>query len=252
MKTRRQVLAALLALSTPLARAQKAAPTKTAERNVAGTVDVVEGTVTVQRPDKTRFTPKVGDTLHEGDAVGTGDDSELHINMTDGGYVAVRENTRMRIAQYQANGEAGDRSTLGLLEGGLRVVSGWIASFSPRAYQINAKTGTIGIRGTDHETHVRLKDEGDDEAGIYDRVYEGGTTITTKNGKVDVTPNRIGFFGNRQGARPMLLAANRAPRFFRARRNEKRFEGLHGRLQPKLKQLREERRAKLRDGARKR
>lgn len=246
--TRRRLLAALVLLASPLARAQKAPPK--AERNTAGTVDVVEGTVTVQRADKSRFTPKVGDTIREGDAIATGDDSELHVNMADGGYVAVRENTKVRIAQFQANGEEGDRSTFGLLEGGLRIVSGWIASFSPRAYQINTKVATVGIRGTDHETHFRLKDDGEDEAGLYDRVNEGGTTITSKSGRIDVTPNRVGFFGTRQGARPMLLAANRAPRFFRARRNEARFEGLHGRLQPRLKQLREERRTRLREGKR--
>ncbi|APV48576.1 hypothetical protein BWI17_02060 [Betaproteobacteria bacterium GR16-43] len=239
---RRTLLAFLASLFAPPVFAQKTV-------NEAGTVDLVEGAVTVQRADKSRYTPKVGDTLNEGDGITTGKDSEIHLKMVDGGLVAVRPDTKMRIAQYQATGEATDRSTLGLLEGGMRVVSGWIASVNPKGYQIRTSIATIGIRGTDHETQVRLKDDGEDGAGIYDRVFAGGTFIKSKDGRVDVTPNRVGFFGSKKGAKPMLI--DRVPRFYRGTRNENRIEGLHGRLQGQLPKLREERRARLKEAAEK-
>ena len=229
----------LLAIATPAALAQKVP-------NPAGTVDVIEGTVSVQRPDKTRYTPKVGDTISEGDAIATGPDSELHLAMKDGGYMAVRPDTKIRIAQFQAIGEPTDKSVIGILEGGLRTVSGWIAKYNPKGYEVRSKIGTIGIRGTDHETHVRLRDDGDDRAGIYDRVFEGGTTIKTKEGQVDVTPNRVGFHSGKSGGKPQLL--DRVPRFYRPTRNERLIEGRHARIQPQLEKLREEQRERIKAG----
>ena len=235
-----RILAAIAALvALPLL----AAPKDAAPRNEAGTVDFIEGAVTMVKPDKSRMKPKVGDLVSEGDSVMTGADGEVHFTMMDGGYVAARPNTKFRFSQYQAIGEASDRSVLGVLEGSLRIVSGWIGQFSQKNYTVRTPTATIGIRGTDHETHVRLKDDAEGEAGTYDRVYEGGTFIKTADGRVDVAPNRVGFLSAKKGSRPRVL--ERVPGFFRATRNERLIEGRHARQKPQLEKLREERRAKL-------
>ncbi len=232
----------LLALASSFAFAQKTP-------NPAGTVELIEGAVTVQKADRSRVTPKVGDVLSEGDAVATGADGELHLTMQDGGFIAVRPATKMRIAQYQAVGEPTDSSKISILEGSLRLVSGWIAKFNPTKYQVATPLATIGIRGTDHEAVVRLKDDADGEAGVYDRVFEGGTFIRTDKGRVDVSPNRVGFFSAKKRTAPRVL--DRVPGFFRATRNERLIEGRHARIQPQLQKLREDRRSRFKEAAEK-
>lgn len=242
-------LAALPVLCAPQDAAPKAGATKDAAtkdaptRNDAGTIEFLEGDVTLVKPDKTRSKPKVGDTVAEGDSIATGATGEAHFNMLDGGYIAARPNTKFRFVQYQAIGEASDRSVLGVLEGSLRIVSGWIGQFSQKNYVVRTPTATIGIRGTDHETHVRLKDDAEGEAGTYDRVYAGGTFIKTASGRVDVAPDKVGFLSAKKGSRPRVL--ERVPGFFRATRNERLIEGRHARQGPLLEKLREERRNKV-------
>lgn len=227
-----RIALALLALALP-----GLAP---AAGNVAATVDFVEGEVRVSGADKVTRTPAVGDTLSESDTVETGRDGELHAKMQDGGYLAIRPSSKVLIQRYQANGEASDTSVLSLLQGGFRSITGWIGRTNPKGYQVRAGAATIGIRGTDHETHYRLKGDSEGEAGVYDRVHEGGTFIRTAQGRVEVAPGRAAFWNPGRRLRPRLL--DRVPAFFRGTRNERRLEGLHQRLQPLLEQRREERR----------
>ena len=222
---------------------QPQTPTGAVSLNKAGTVDLFEGDVRIYKPDKTLVRPAIGTAVYEGDSVVTGTNGEVHFKMEDSGVLAARPNTKMRIVKFQANGEASDKSVLGLLEGGLRSISGWIAKYNPNGYQIRAKLATIGIRGTDHETQVRVRDDAEGEAGVYDRVYEGGTFIRTDNGRVDVTPNRAGFSSAKPGVSPRLL--DKIPTFFRPTKNEGRLNGLHQRLQPLLEKQRSERHAKV-------
>ena len=219
------------------------APTAASTPNKAGTVDLLEGDVRFYKSDKALVTPAIGSAVYAGDSIVTGANGEVHFKMEDGGVLAVRPNTKMRIAQFQANGDAGDKSVLGLLQGGLRSITGWIGKFNPNGYQIRATVATIGIRGTDHETHVRVRDDAEGEAGVYDRVYEGGTFIRTDQGRVDVTPNRAGFSSAKPGQRPRLL--DKIPTFFRPTKNEGRLKGLHQRLQPLLEKQRSERQVKV-------
>jgi hypothetical protein len=224
-----------------VALAAAIAPPALAAPNLAGTVDFVEGDATIVKPDKSRKAPAVGDKVYEGDSVVTGAGGEVHFNMEDGGFLAVRPGTKMRIAQFQATGESTDKSVLGLLEGTLRSISGWIAQSNPKGYQIRASSATIGIRGTDHETHVRLKGDAEGEAGVYDRVTEGATFIRTDQGTAEVSPGKAGFWSPKARGRPRVL--DRPPAFFRPTRNEGRVNGRHAKIQPQLRKKLEERRA---------
>ena len=218
-----------------------------APRNAAGKVELAEGTVVIERPDHSRVAPKVGDTVSEGDSVATGPDGELHLTMQDGGYLAVRPNTKMQVTRFQATGEAGDTSVLGLLEGGLRVVTGWIGKYNASAYQVRTSIATVGLRGTDHETQLRLASDADGEASLYSKVYEGATFISSSGGaRVDVAAgDRVGFSPANPAQRPRLL--DRTPRFFRGSRHERLFEGRHARIQAAIGQLREARETRRQD-----
>ena len=207
---------------------------------VAGEVELTEGDVRFFDANRRMRRPKVGDPIHEGESITTGADGEVHLQMEDGGYIAVRPGTRMRIVNFRAQGDADDRSVIALLEGSFRAVTGWIAKAGARRAVVNTPTATIGIRGTEHEPLVIPEGSPRGEPGTYDRVHTGETEIRTKQGVVSVRPNQAGFAPHRGALRPRVL--DRVPDFFRPTRNEARFSGLHGRVHKQLDQRRDERR----------
>jgi len=237
----RIVWLSLLAPGLVLAQtaAAPAANAPAASRNDAGKITLVSGAVSITAPDRTRRTPKVDDTLYEGDTVVTGADGELQAEMLDSGVIAVRSNTQMGITKYSAQGDANDTSIFSLVKGSFRSITGWIGKNNPKRYAINTPTATIGVRGTDHEPTVIPEGATSGEPGTYDKVTAGGSYIQGKAGRVDVTPGRAGFFSFRGNQRPRLL--DRVPTFYRPSRNEARLEGLHDRLRPQLEQRRGQR-----------
>ncbi len=217
---------------------------KLVEINSAARVVFVEGTVSIVGSNNQRRAAKVGDTIFEGDSLVTGKDGELHMDMEDGGYIAVRPNTRMRITKYQARGDENDTSVIGLLQGSFRAVSGWIGKFNQPKYVVKTPNATIGLRGTDHEPLVIPKGavDAEGEAGTYDKVNIGGSTIKTAQGKAEVVPGQAGFVGHDAKA-PRILKDT--PKFFRVTRNEKLLDGKHGAVQQRILERRDARRAEV-------
>jgi flagellar biosynthesis GTPase FlhF len=233
----------LLALALPVlaqTNAPAAAAASASERNIAGTIELIEGDVRVFDAAKTPRSVAKGDKVYEGESIVTGKDGEVHLDMEDSGFIGVRPDTRMRFTKYQANGEATDTSVIGLLKGAVRSVTGWIGKDNASAYQIRTPTAVVGVRGTDHETLVIPQGQGNADAGTYDKVNIGGTTLQTKQGKVDVEPDRAGFVSFRAGSRPQLL--ERVPRFFKPTRHESVFQGKHEAVRKVIEQRREEKR----------
>lgn len=205
----------------------------------AGKIDFVDGGVRLVDAKQHERRAALGGAVNEGDTVETAADGEVHIAMADGGQLAIRPNTQLRIQKYKAEGGKDDASVFSLLKGAMRSVTGWIGKYNPRNYEIRTPTATIGVRGTDHETRVIPEGSAEGEPGTYDRVNAGATRMTTALGSADIRPNQAGFipFGGRQ--RPRLL--ERVPEFFRPGRNEQRFEGLHERIRERLDGRRQER-----------
>ena len=238
----RLLLAFLLLCAMPASFAQAPAASSAAAATpvVAGKADLVEGDVRFFDASQRMRRPKVGDAIHEGESIATGADGEVHLRMEDGGYIAVRPGTRMRIVNFRAEGGAEDRSTIGLLEGSFRSVTGWIAKLGPQRAIVRTPSATIGIRGTEHEPLVIPDGSTRGDPGTYDRVHIGETEIRTQQGTVSVRPNQAGFAPVRGALRPRVL--ERVPEFFRPTRNEARFTGLHTRIHANLDQRRDERR----------
>ena len=237
----RLVLAAVFACVSPLALAQgeSAKTDAPAGRTIAGKVVLVEGDVRVYDRNEGLRRPKLDDSLYEGDSIVTGDGGEVHFDMEDGGYIGVRPNTRMRIANYKAEGGPDDQSVISLLQGSFRSITGWIGRLGGDHYRIVTRTVTIGVRGTEHEPHVIPEGGTAGEPGTYDRVHNGETVMHTPKGTVNVRANQAGFMPLRGEARPRVL--DRIPAFFRPTRNEGRFQGLHLRVQQQLQQRRQQR-----------
>lgn len=237
---RRLIFAAALSFFAMLAVAQNAPSTDTSALPIAaGKVELVEGDVRFLDENRQLRRPNVGDVLHKGDSIVTGEDGEVHVNMDDGGYIGVRPSTRLRIANFKAEGGPDDRFVIGLLKGSFRSITGWIGKMGGSHYRINSPTATIGVRGTDHEPLVIPAGGTGGEPGTYDRVNIGETRIQTPQGSVSVRPNQVGFMPRQGGGQPRVL--DHVPEFFRATRNESRFQGMHERVQQQIEPLRQQR-----------
>jgi hypothetical protein len=147
--------------------------------------------------------------------------------MEDQALIAVRPNTRMRIDAYRALGDKDDNSTLFLLSGTFRALTGWIGRYNKERYRIRTSTATIGIRGTDHEpayfgADTRSEERDNHPPGSYDKVNLGETFIQNAAGRISLTQGRAGFAP--EGARDAPRVLERTPTFYRRTRNESSFE----------------------------
>jgi FecR protein len=187
----------------------------------AGTIEFVEGDAIVEGRNKQNRIAKSGERVHAGDTITTFAAAELHLKMADGGYLSLRENTKITLTEYVADGGDEDRSLIDLAKGAFRSVTGWIGKYRRSAYKVRTPMVTIGVRGTDHEpTHLEPGDPRG-EPGSYDKVNEGRTIMQSKLGTVEVPANRAAHFHTDQRAAPRVLQS--VPSFFKPSRNEQRF-----------------------------
>ena len=194
-----------------------------------GVADFVNGSVTLTRGGAAQALLQ-GTLLEQGDQLDTARGAELHAKFDDGGYLAVRPNSSVRIDHYVAQGEPSDLVALSLIRGALRSVTGWIGKIgAPQQYKITAGTATIGVRGTDHEV-VYVPEElatPDVPAGLHNRVNEGATTLRNERGQIDIAQGAAGY-APRSGELPRLH--ERMPGFFnRLRTNNEQRLLQHGR-----------------------
>jgi hypothetical protein len=210
------ILAALVAALTALpAIAQEqntARSSSAAARYEAGEVRYVKGDATVQTARAA-----VGSKVYAGDKLQTRTGGEMMVKMKDGGTLALRPNTEMRVEKYKADGEDDDESVFRLVRGGMRSITGFIARFNPDKYKIRTATATIGVRGTDHEPYVVLKGSKDGKPGTYDKVNAGLVVMRTSSDKdkkedeeeegeeFEITPGQTGFLALEPGAAVILL-----------------------------------------------
>ena len=207
------LLAALFALP---ALGQEAAP------RVAGTIELADGDILLEARDGAARVPMAGGEVREGDTVTTFDHAELQLHMADGASIIVRENSKMTIAAYVADGGDEDRSLIELARGALRSITGWIGKYNRESYAIRTPLVTIGVRGTDHEPSHLLPGDPRGEAGSYDKVNDGAAFMKGAEGTIEVPKGRAVFRAPGRGARPRLLAS--VPAFYRPGRHERQFE----------------------------
>jgi len=145
----------LVVLATALCLAAPAQAQTPPQPRIAGKIELAEGIAQIEGKDKRSRRPAVGDNVFEGDSIATSRQSELHLNMADGASLIVRENSRIRITEYVADGGDKDRSLIDLTRGALRSITGWIGQYNRSNYRVRTPLVTIGVRGTDHEpTHL--------------------------------------------------------------------------------------------------
>lgn len=193
--------------------------------NGAAKVDFLAGDVGVSAQDGTKRSVAIGGSLRAGDTVETSRNGELHALMADGGYVAVRPNSKFILEAVSAKGGEDDQMLFSLARGALRAVTGWVSKVNPRAYVIRTGTITIGVRGTDYEVVVILPDEAlsGEQAGTHARVNEGRVVMVREARELEVPAGRAAIAAA-DGAAPRLHEG--IPALFERRRtaNEGRVD----------------------------
>jgi hypothetical protein len=207
---------------------------------IAGTIELADGNILIEAKDGRTRLPVVGENVYEGDSITTFANSEAHLHMADGAQFIVREDSKITLFEYVADGGSEDRSLVDLAKGAMRSITGWIGQFNRTKYRIRTPLVTIGVRGTDHEPTHLLPGDPRGEPGSYDKVNEGSAFMETKQGIVEVPKNRVVFHSASGRAQPRLLSA--VPAFFKPGRHEQRFLARAQEVRKTMPQRRLERR----------
>jgi FecR protein len=202
---------------------------------VAGKIELAEGIARITGKDNSERRPAVGEKVYEGDAIATARQAELHLAMADGASFIVRENTRITIRAYVADGGDQDKSLIDLAQGALRSITGWIGRYNRSNYAIRTPLVTIGVRGTDHEPTHLLEGDPRGKPGSYDKVNAGLAVMNTEQGAVEIPANKAAFL-SQAGLPPQLLVA--VPDFFKPGRYEQAFTSRARELEGALDSLR--------------
>lgn len=172
-----------------------------------GQFQFVSGDVRIVAPDGKARQAQKGGEINEGESIVSAKGATAQLRMTDGGILAIRQETEMHIDEYRFNGEedGSERSFFSLLKGGFRSITGKVGKLHKENYRIKTPAATIGIRGTDSETiHVTAETEQLSRvpAGTYNKVNTGSTLV---NGTL-VSPNQVAYTPNLNTAAILLPA----------------------------------------------
>jgi hypothetical protein len=167
---------------------------------VAGRVQYVHGKVQLTTATGVTHAIKKGEAVNEGDTLVSSPTAAAQIRMEDGGMVAMRPDTKLKIDRFVFDGQEDgtERSFFSVFKGGFRAITGRIGKKNKVNYHITTPATTIGIRGTDHETFVVTTDSAlaaGTPVGTYNKVNLGETSMTTEKGTIVVLPNQMGFVG---------------------------------------------------------
>jgi hypothetical protein len=165
---------------------------------IAGRVQYVHGKVQLTTSAGVTHAIKKGDTVNEGDTLISAPTASAQIRMEDGGIVAMRPDTKLKIDRFNFNGQQDgtEKSFFSLFKGGFRAITGLVGQRNKINYHITTAATTIGVRGTDHETFVVTPDStlaATTPIGTYNKVNLGETSMTTEKGTLFVLPNQMGF-----------------------------------------------------------
>lgn len=166
-----------------------------------GDITFVDGNVSISNANGVWRIPAKGERVESGDTIVTGKTGEIHVLTDDSGFLAIRPNTQLKIEDYRANGNEDDNIALKLLRGTFRSIPGWIGKDNPKKNTVHTLTATIDSHNADHEPLII---EAGPDAGTYDKVNSGGTTMDTPFGKIDINPKQAGFVP-KTGETPKVL-----------------------------------------------
>lgn len=180
-----------------------------AQANV-GSIQNILGNAKIQKRSGQLASAITGDILYEGDTVIADKASNVQIRMSDGAVVWVRASSELRIEGYKSteHGASKDESSLRLLSGSMRTVTGLIGKKNPDNYRLSTPNATIGVRGTEFDAvYVSGSNAAqfNADSGTYHRVYQGSTRLKAGQQEIAVAEGQAVFAGSASGNVPRRL-----------------------------------------------
>jgi hypothetical protein len=155
----------------------------------AGEVESSRGVGFAQSPGEAPRTLGRGLPLKEGDRLTTSEGASAIIRLADGTRMTIRPNSELVLQQFQFRENATDNSLLmQMVRGGFRAVTGLISKSSPNAARIQTNTATIGIRGTDFDARLCVRECATEAAAIQEtprpNAVQASAKMVTVQGEV--------------------------------------------------------------------
>ena len=156
---------------------------------VAGKFQFVNGEVQVLDASGKVRAVKKGDAVDEGETVASGATGFAQIKMEDGGFFAVRPDTKFKIDtfKYEGKDDGSEQGAFSLIKGSLRSVTGVIGKKHKENYKITTATSTIGIRGSGADVGHN------DAIGTAVRTLFGGHSLTSGGKTIITGPGQTAF-----------------------------------------------------------
>lgn len=147
-----------------------------------GAVEEVSGGATVTRLDGTTEPVNLGTEIYQGDVVQTTMSGAVNIAFTDESSLAISENAKMAIDNYNFQPETESGATnVSVLRGVFVYTSGLIGRDDPDDVSITTPVGSIGIRGT--IIAGSIKPDGESEISVL----EGAIVVTNGAGEMTLS-----------------------------------------------------------------
>lgn len=117
---------------------------------MAAVVTHLSGTLSARLADGTLKLLSVRSEVSEGDVLTTEKETYARLKFRDGSEVVMRPSAQLAISKfkYSEADPKSDATSLNLLKGGLRMVTGLLGKRSPEQVSVKTTAATIGIRGT--------------------------------------------------------------------------------------------------------
>lgn len=144
------------------------------------------------------------DTLESGASVTTGEKSYAVLKFEDGQIIALQSNSQFQVQDYRYNPSNAQQSNIfvSLAKGGLRAITGAIATQNKAAFKLQTPQATIGIRGTDFPVVLNN--------GMYTQVLQGAIEVQNGAGAT-VLGTGQGTFVATFNTLPLAVAAATLP-----------------------------------------
>jgi hypothetical protein len=152
-----------------------------ASAQLVGEVEFARGVGFAQAPGQVPRTLGKGLSLKEGDRLTTSEGASAIIKLDDGTRMTVRPNSEMVLQQYHFKENAPDNSMLmQLVRGGFRAVTGLISKNAPDAAKVRTSTATIGIRGTDFDARLCVRECGVESSRMQESARPNAVQASAK------------------------------------------------------------------------
>jgi hypothetical protein len=120
----------------------------------SGTLKTVTGDVRLSQGG-TGQAAQEGSGLQQADRIVTGPDASATFTLKDGTVISVGPNSTLDLVKVKFDTTTQQGSVmLSLLQGTIRVVTGWLSKLHPEQVKVITPTSVVGVRGTDFIVEV--------------------------------------------------------------------------------------------------